>query len=104
MPILIARYEYANLLSVKKCSDLPNDQWEWRKEYIGFEGCLLIFQSESRHPGKAYIHITDFHRYLTTGCGEYTIQKNKLTITTRNREYVFEIHGKEISIWQSENY
>lgn len=104
MPTLIARYEYARLLSVKKCSNLPNDQWEWRKDYIGFEGCLLIFQSEFKYPGKTYIHITDFHRYLTTGCGEYVIDGNRLTIITRNSKYIFEIQGKETSIWLSENY
>lgn len=104
MPILIARYEYAKLLSVIKRSDMPDDQWNWRKDYIGFEGCLLILQSEFRHPSKAFIHITDFRRYLTTGCGEYVIDGNKLTIITRNSKYIFEIHGKDHLIWQQENY
>lgn len=104
MPILIARYEYARLLSVIKHSDMSDDQWKWRKDYIGFEGCLLIFQSESHQLNQFHVHITDCHRYLTTGGGEYTIHKNKLTMITKNSKYIFEIQGKEPSIWLSENY
>lgn len=91
MPKIITAYPYAKLKSVEKISDMDNELWLWRKQYIGFKGMLAIFQSEKRFPGKHYIHLTDYSDHITTGYGYYTIDKNIITIITRNSVYEYEI-------------
>lgn len=92
MPKLIKRYRYAKLKTVTKISDINYMYWKWRRKYIGFIGELSILQSEEKFPGQYYLYFTN-HRlnWITSGYGEYTTNKNKLIMTTKNSIYEFEI-------------
>lgn len=94
MPKLIDFYNTAELISVEKTSNMSNDKWKWRKEYIGYQCELFIFKSERKNKGKRYIYFTDHSNYLKTGYGTYIIKDNIITMETGNSIYKFKIIQK----------
>lgn len=79
VPVLIA--------SVKKISDMEDEEWGWRDDTVGRIGVLYLYQS-----GTLYhvVHRTIFHE-LRTSKGVLKTKNNTLKLTTKNTEYVFEI-------------
>lgn len=92
MPKYIRAFTVVEFKSVTNISDKPYDEWKWRERYIGFQGELFVFESTEKQPGKLYLNFTDHSRNcLNTGHGEYVIDGNILTMTTKNSIYEFEI-------------
>ena len=92
MPKYIRAFTVVEFKSVAKISDMEYKKWKWREQYIGFQGELFVFESTEKYPGKLYLNFTDHSRNcLNTGYGEYVIDGNILTMTTKNRIYEFEI-------------
>ncbi len=82
----------AEFKSVKKISDMEYKKWKWRERYICFQGELYILESEGKFAGKQYLYFTDHSgNWLTSGYGEYRIDGKRLTMTTKNSVYEFEI-------------
>ncbi|MBR7082119.1 MAG: hypothetical protein IKI49_05400 [Oscillospiraceae bacterium] len=100
MAKLIAKYEPAVLVSVEKRSKSRDLNWDWRKGLIGEPGCLFIYESEMKEPGKQFAYMCCYdYDYLVTTCGETELYEDRLILTTRNSRYVFDI-GKELKLWQ----
>ena len=100
MAKLIAKYEPAVLVAVEKCSKSRDFDWGWRKGLIGEPGCLLIYESEMKEPGKQFAYLCCYdYDYLVTTCGETELCEDRLILTTRNSRYVFKI-GKGVRPWQ----
>lgn len=96
MPKLIQHFDVAEFESAEKISDMEYAEWKWREQYLGYQGELYLFESVHLFPGKRYLHFTDRHEYIKTGIGEYVINENKITLTSRNSIYTFLIlHGGE---------
>lgn len=96
MPKLIKHFDVAEFKSVKKISGMEYEEWKWRKQYLGYQGELYLFESVHQSPGKQYLHFTDRHEYIKTGLGECVIDANKIMLTSRNSIYTFRIlHGGE---------
>ena len=92
MPKYIRSFTVVEFKAVTKICDKSYDEWKWRERYIGYQGELFVFESLEKHPGKRYLNFTDHSRnWLNTGCGEYVIEGNILTMTTKNSIYEFEI-------------
>ena len=87
MGILVKIYVPAAIVSVKKLSDMSDEEWGWRNDTVGRIGALGLYKS-----GQLYhiIHKTIFNE-LSTSKGVLKIEDNMLTLTTKNTEYVFEI-------------
>ena len=79
VPVLIA--------SVKKISDMSDEEWGWRDYTVGRIGALYLFQSGSLYHA---VHKTIFNE-LRTSKGVLQTKYNTLKLTTKNTEYVFEI-------------
>jgi len=100
MARLIAAYAPSVLLSVEKRSDMEDNMWDWRLGYIGKQGCLSLWESERKHPGKRFASMSCYSTdELKTGFGEIVRDGNCLTITTKNSRYTF-LTGPEVEVWQ----
>ena len=101
MPKLIDFFNVAELISVEKLSDMSDEKWNWRIDYVGYQCELFILESEEENKGKRYIYFTEHHDYLKTGYGTYSIDDDIITMKTKNTIYKFKIIYKwgEIYVW-----
>ncbi|MBE6828421.1 MAG: hypothetical protein E7514_07435 [Ruminococcaceae bacterium] len=85
-------FHHAEVIGVENTGRHNDEDWSWRKDYLGFEGALIVFKNNKKDSNAYYAHITNFNGgYLTTGYGEYQIENDILTIKTRNSIYKFQI-------------
>ncbi len=84
---LVKIYSPVAIVSVKKLSDMDDEEWGWRNYTVGRIGTLALYQS-----GQLYhiVHKTLFNT-LSTSKGVLKTENPTLTLTTKNTEYVFEI-------------
>ena len=111
MPKICGFIENAVLESVEPASDTPPPDWEWRKNYVGLQGEILVCESEKKYPGKYFviffaiiavavidestqtIHNGDIRTVkLTTGCGHIEQTETHLKIITKNSIYTFRLY------------
>ena len=52
MPKLIDFFNVAELISVEKLSDMSDEKWNWRIDYVGYQCELFILESEEENKGK----------------------------------------------------
>ena len=96
MPKLIGCYQKVIIKSVQKISDMDYEKWKWREQYFDFQGIISIWESTKKFKGKHFISFNDLMgNHMHTGCGEYTISNNVITMTTRNSIYTFKILYEE---------
>ena len=99
MSIIVERFLIAELVSVKKLSDMEYSEWKWREGFLVFQSTLTIYESTQNFKGNRFIVFNDFSgNCLSTGFGEYTITDDELVMVTRNSMYKFKI------IYRGENY
>ena len=92
MPEPIDYYQNVIIQSVQKISDMDYEEWKWREQYIDFQGTVFIWESTEKFKGKHFISFNDLMgNHMHTGCGEYTVSDNIITMTTRNSIYTFKI-------------
>ena len=95
MPKPIDYYQNVIIQSVQKISDMDYEEWKWREQYVDFQGTVSIWESTEKFKGKHFISFNDLMgNYMHTGCGEYTVSDNIITMTTRNSIYTFKIIHK----------
>lgn len=81
----VERFLIAELVSVKKLSDMEYPEWKWREEFLGFQSTLTIYENTQEFKGKRFIVFNDFSgNCLSTGYGEYTITDDELVMITKN--------------------
>lgn len=84
---LVKIYDSVRIASVKKISDADDKTWAWREGVVGRVGSLYLCKSGSLYH---VIHRTVYNM-LRTRKGILKVEDNKLTLTTKNTEYVFEL-------------
>ena len=52
MPKLIDFFNVAELISVEKLSDMSDEKWNWRIDYVVYQCELFILESEEENKGK----------------------------------------------------
>ena len=64
--------------------------WNWRCQYIGMEGVLMLMKSEHKNPGELFLKmLSSDGRYLKTSYGTVELDKNHLVFTTKQSKYRF---------------
>ena len=83
----VKKYVPVLIVSVKKISDMTDEEWGWRDYTVGRIGTIYLYQS-----GLLYhaVHKTIFNE-LHKSKGVLKTKNNTLKLTTKNTEYVFEI-------------
>ena len=89
MPIVIEKYENAKLVSVEPLSDVANEDWGWRRIYIGSSGVLKLCESRKKNPGGRFAVISDGWYKLRTGYGTAQRIDGLMVFTTSRSRYVF---------------
>ena len=89
MPIEIERYENAKLVSVEPLSDVADEDWGWRRVYIGSSGVLRLCASKKKNPGGKFAVISDGCYKLRTGYGTAQRIDGLMVFTTSRSRYVF---------------
>ena len=71
---------------------------DWRAEYIGKPGLIVLCESINKSPGKKFIYMFTasepeelMQDYFHTSCGECEMDEESICITTNNSTYEFEI-------------
>lgn len=72
----------------------PEEDWAWRKFYIGMSGTLTIYESETV-PNKYFGLFVGYDGYLRTGRGDICREENKIIISTKNSVYTFTIYKRK---------
>lgn len=89
MPELISNYGWARIEKIEPVRDLSTDELEKRQLYLGFEGKLLLFESQVKHPGEQFIYMLNGKKYFHTSCGELSIHDDLIELKTQNSKYTF---------------
>lgn len=101
MPELISNYGWARIKQIEPVRELSTDELEKRLLYLGFEGNLLLFESQAKHPGERFIYMLNGKKYFRTSCGEFSIHDDLIELKTQNSKYTFIlIHNDADSIIQ----
>ena len=85
MTKLLKSYTNVKIISVKKISDMADDDWDWRNDLVGQIGTLYLYKRAQLYRA---ILDTETH-YFNTGRGLLEIENDLITLRTRNTEYVF---------------
>jgi len=86
-------YPKAMIMSVKKVSDMEDDEWDWRKDTVGRVGTMKLYKRAQLY---CIVHETEFN-YLHTSMGILDMEKGIITLRTRNTEYKFKILKDELT-------
>ena len=89
MPIEIERYENAKLVSVEPLSNITDEDWGWRRIYIGSSGVLRLCESQKKNPGGRFAVFSDGGYKLRTGYGTAQRTDGLMVFTTSRSRYVF---------------
>ena len=84
---LVNEYPKAMIMSVKKVSDMEDNEWDWRKDTVGRVGEIKLYRRAQLY---CIVLETEFN-YLHTSMGILSVENDLLTLRTRNTEYVFKI-------------
>ncbi len=84
---LVNEYPKATVISVKKVSDMDPNEWDWRKDTVGRVGEIKLYRRAQLY---CIVLETEFN-YLHTSMGILDMEKDIITLRTRNTEYVFKI-------------
>ena len=89
-------YRKAKLISVRKSDRCIYPDWTWREEFLCKTGILEVHKNSYNTKRKYYFcfECAELDDMLTSGDGEMLIDKNKVTFTTRNSVYEFDIGGE----------
>ena len=72
------------------------DDWDWRLDYEGRKGELIILESTTLHAGLNYAFLLMPNgTYLHTSCGAYDLQNNRIILTTNQTIYCFRVLSLE---------
>ncbi|MBQ9104371.1 MAG: hypothetical protein IJY57_04755 [Clostridia bacterium] len=74
------------IISIESTGRKSNEDWEWRKSYIGFWGRIIVCKDELK-PDKHFLYIEDRSKYLITGLGDMKEEDGIITLTTKNSIY-----------------
>ena len=83
---------FGKLISI----DSTNEEHERFADYIGLEGLILIWESQKKDPGKAFVHFYPYEddmmqRYLITSLGELVNDGKTIIVHTKHSTYVFDL-------------
>ena len=68
------------------------ENWDWRLEYEGRKGELIILESTTIHAGQNYSYlIMPNGTYLHTSRGAYYLQNNRIILITKQTVYCFRV-------------
>lgn len=63
---------------------------DWRTDFVGKEGLIILYESEHKAPGKVFFHIlVGVGRWMHCTVGDWEPGGEKDTIITRNSIYTF---------------
>ena len=89
IPKLITNYGWARIEQIEPVREFSTDELEKRLLYLGFEGKLLLFESQVKHPGEQFIYMLNGKKYFRTSCGELSIHDDLIELKTQNSKYTF---------------
>lgn len=102
MAKLIKEYGTVRCVSAEPMNEEKALEWStWRKDYVGFEGLLNLYESERKYPGKNFFSFFSEDKaekdwYLKAYCRQIDESQEKtLVFVTQNSRYTFEILCKE---------
>ena len=91
MTKLLKSYTDVKIISVEKISDMPDDDWDWRKDLVGQIGTLYLYKR-----AQMYRVELDFEtHYFNSGRGLLYIENDLITLRTHNTEYKYMILNEE---------
>ena len=91
MTKLLKSYTDVKIISVEKISDMPDDDWDWRKDLVGQIGTLYLYKR-----AQMYRVELDFGtHYFNSGRGLLYIENDLITLRTHNTEYKYMILNEE---------
>lgn len=82
------------LLSAVSTGVKPEEEWAWRRFYIGMSGTLTIYESVTV-PNKYFGLFVGCDGYLRTGRGDICREENKIIISTKNSVYTFIVYQRK---------
>ena len=94
MPKMI-KSDFGKLIS---CIDRQTgkEHTDWRAEYIGKNGMIILYESERKHPGWRFVYFFPYmeganQNYLNTATSEYMYVENEdsFTLTSKNSIWTF---------------
>lgn len=105
MSKVIQDYGLVRCICVEPVNKLNAMSWSrWRRQYIGREGRLRLYESEKRHPGFLFLNFIGAQDpasstdewlaegwCLKTSYGKGSVEQEMLTFCTVNTRYVFRL-------------
>ncbi len=88
MSKIISEFPCAEVIDVRPVGN-ENEDWEWRKDYIGFKGSICFYESEKIDPGMVYVYMNNEDSDFKTSSGTIEVNGKTVTLTTKNTDKVF---------------
>ena len=74
------------IFAIESTGRKSEEEWSWRKSYIGIEGNFIVCEDESK-PDKRFLYVEYIHKYLITSLGDLKEDEGIITLTTKNSIY-----------------
>lgn len=82
-------YFFGNLISAVERYDKQSYR-DWRTDFVGKEGLIILYESEHKAPGKVFFHmLVGVGGWMHCTVGDWEPGGEKDTIITRNSIYTF---------------
>ena len=93
MPKFIQKH-FGKVISIEPMRE--NEEWAWRKGFVGFVGIIHVYESWRKHKGKKFIVMCDTQlNVLKTGVGDIAYEGDILILTTGNSKYKIQLIGNK---------